>query len=828
MEPPSSRTSSTSSPATPATTASTPLSTRPSTDGSPYAFTSSTSRPYLPLRKASSEALRNGHMTRRTPERQHHNYVLDRGIPEETAIEKAQHSPSKTQPSTTYTSSPRLRQPRQDGLQPPFQPQPKTRARSFSEEPSQSSHTIRQPILRAATSIPDYKAIRNAYKQTAESLPPSPQFDRTVSAGHSLHSTRSPSFWRNGGADSLRTSIRSAMSNRSSTTQQEWSETERSSVWTNASTASEMLPSNPHWPLIKEEEMSVEDAINMYADDSAEDNEDGKSRTQQSSSPSTVNRISNHVPPPSISRVPPGVLSLPFANGKPNSGSMSLPTAQVQASSHVAAGHIDHTTPVKDRLRALVSVPRDRYGFKKQSKDITVVQYDAWNATYTKYLERRRKKWIALMKNHNLPTDNPTRFPPRSDKVKRYIRKGIPPEWRGNAWFWYAGGPAILSKQAGVYDILLKRAETGHLSEGDREHIERDLHRTYPDNIHFKPDIPPTPSPTRPPTAVEPSLSSSNPPSTTQDISADVPMITSLRNVLQAFAIANPKTGYCQSLNFLAAHLLLFLHGNEEKAFHLLSILCSHHLPGTHSLSLEGANIDIGVLMLLLRETMPALWNKLDDRADATVALAAGDMRVSTGLPTVSLATTAWFMSCYAASLPVETTCRVWDALFYEGSKTLFRIGLAIFRMAEPEVMKLAAVAAKRGSGKRGAGGGAMEPMEAFQVVQMLPRTLLDANAVMEIATGKRKGAFAGMGIGGKEGFGGISQKLVERRREERRGLYKAEKERVLKPLDRREGEEVIGNGGVSESRGDKLVKKMPSRVRLNRLKSLRSPSKIS
>ena len=32
-------------------------------------------------------------------------------------------------------------------------------------------------------------------------------------------------------------------------------------------------------------------------------------------------------------------------------------------------------------------------------------------------------------------TTTPTRFPPRSDKVKKMIRRGIPPEWRGNAWF---------------------------------------------------------------------------------------------------------------------------------------------------------------------------------------------------------------------------------------------------------------------------------------------------------------------------------------------------------------------------------------------------------
>ena len=563
--------------------------------------------------------------------------------------------------------------------------------------------------------------------------------------------------------------------------------------------------------------MSVEDAVDMYVDGFSEEGLDKPMSSKDGSPelPRTSSSPSNSADSPIVkadstfSPTPPAPnISGSFPN--PHKGSISLPQPQIRASSHVASGHIDPTPSVENRLKALISVPRDQYGFKKQSKDVTVAQYDAWNAGYVKYLERRKKKWIALMKHHNLPIDKPVRFPPRSDKVKRYIRKGIPPEWRGAAWFWYAGGPAMLNKQAGVYDILLKRASTGHLSEQDREHIERDLHRTYPDNIHFKPDvIPPPTAPSRPGTSADNLASTTAPRMSTSfnTSNPDTPLINSLRNVLQAFAIHNPRTGYCQSLNFLAAHLLLFLSGDEERAFHLLCILTTVHLPGTHGIALEGANIDIGVLMLLLRDLMPTLWPRIDDRADATLSLAAGDMRVSTGLPTVSLATTAWFMSCFASTFPPETACRVWDALFYEGSKTLFRVGLAIFKIGEPEMRK------------------ATEPMEAFQVVQTLPRRLLDANLVMDVATGKRRaGLFGGVSVGGggKEGFGAISQKMVERRREERRGLYRKERERVLKSVEEAEG----GGGDAKEGEGQKTLSKKPSRIRLNRLKSLRSPGK--
>ena len=46
-----------------------------------------------------------------------------------------------------------------------------------------------------------------------------------------------------------------------------------------------------------------------------------------------------------------------------------------------------------------------------------------------------------------------------------------------------------------------------------------------------------------------------------------------LRRVLLAFSVQNPRIGYCQSMNFLAAALLLALDRSEEKAFWVLVCL---------------------------------------------------------------------------------------------------------------------------------------------------------------------------------------------------------------------------------------------------------------
>lgn len=377
-----------------------------------------------------------------------------------------------------------------------------------------------------------------------------------------------------------------------------------------------------------------------------------------------------------------------------------------------------------------IAIPRDIYGFKKEGQHVTAVQYDAWNSAYVAHVERRRKKWLALMKQHKLSTDNPTEFPSKSDKVKRYVRKGIPPEWRGAAWFWYAGGPAIVSRHKGLYEKLLHKASTGQVKLHDQENIDRDLYRTFPDHVLFKPD----------------------PPNAGSDIDygrEETPMIRSLLRVLQAFAIHKPEVGYCQSLNFLAAQLLVFLHGNEEKAFHMLNVITQTYFPGTHGASLEGANTDIGVFMDLLQESMPAVWRKLDDRPQGSL---------KSTMPTASLATTAWFMSALLNTLPPESVARVWDCMFYDGSKAVFQAALAIVRIGEPKLLR------------------ARDPMEAFQVLQTLPKGLLDANALMDVSTRKNRG-----------GFGRISQDLIDNRRREK-GRLNAFAKNCTPPLDDRAG----------------------------------------
>jgi hypothetical protein len=412
-----------------------------------------------------------------------------------------------------------------------------------------------------------------------------------------------------------------------------------------------------------------------------------------------------------------------------------------------------------------VDETRDQYGFRKQNQYVSQEQYDSWNEGYRDYMARRQKKWVAYLKESGLMTDNPNRFPQRSTKTKRFVRKGIPPKWRGAAWFYYAGGPAILAKHGGLYDELL----TQTAKDVDNEAIERDLHRTFPDNVRFRsattsgmPNTETTETRNSQSTVTELTGNAARPNETA--------MISSLRRVLHAFSIYNPRIGYCQSLNFLAGLLLLFVE-TEEQAFWLLNIITRVYLPGTHEMSLEGANVDLGVLMTSLREVMPAVWGKIGGELDGTESVKPKSRRYRKGgaaettrLPPITLCMTAWFMSCFIGTLPIETTLRVWDVFFYEGSKTLFRIALAIFKLGEAEIKSVA------------------DPMEIFQVVQTIPRRLVDANGLMEACFRRRNG------------FGHLSQDEIEQKRQARRDYVKLENERAAAGL----GEEAA----VADTKG--------------------------
>lgn len=148
-------------------------------------------------------------------------------------------------------------------------------------------------------------------------------------------------------------------------------------------------------------------------------------------------------------------------------------------------------------------------------------------------------------------------------KVKKLIRAGIPSVFRSQIW-WVCSGGADKMKLAPADQqyAALPKEDLGTLTPSAFE-IEKDLHRTFPNNDNVS--------------------------------SADGLIV--LRRVLIAYSVRNPTVGYCQSMNFIAAVLLMYL--DEEQAFWVLAALVEDILPEDYySPSLIGSRVDQQVIFI--------------------------------------------------------------------------------------------------------------------------------------------------------------------------------------------------------------------------------------
>ena len=115
--------------------------------------------------------------------------------------------------------------------------------------------------------------------------------------------------------------------------------------------------------------------------------------------------------------------------------------------------------------------------------------------------------------------------------------------------------------------------------------------------------------------------------------------------------------------------------------------------PEMYGRDLKGCRVELGALARLLRPRQPRLAKHVLDALGCDASLLA----------------TEWFLCLFATSLPAESTARLWDSLFVEGTKVLHRAALALLKRHSRALL----AAANAGAAMRAARDGAAAEHDA-------------------------------------------------------------------------------------------------------------------
>ncbi|KAH8584274.1 TBC domain containing [Cryptosporidium sp. chipmunk genotype I] len=230
-------------------------------------------------------------------------------------------------------------------------------------------------------------------------------------------------------------------------------------------------------------------------------------------------------------------------------------------------------------------------------------------------------------------------------RLMKLCISGIPSEIRGQVWCYLLGSDRMLRNNLNVYSNGLN----ANIDKNVENQIILDLHRTFPNSKYYS-------------------------------IYSSFNKFDALSRVLYAFASYDKAIGYCQSMNFIVAILLVNM--KEEAAFWSLVQLASSNrnkefmlcgwgdLETYYGEGMDGVIRDIVILESLCRQFIPEVSQKLEN--------------IGIDFQWFAL---EWFLCFFVTSLPLRSIMEILDLIFCFGNDVLFNISIALLDINRKKIL---------------------------------------------------------------------------------------------------------------------------------------------
>jgi hypothetical protein len=227
------------------------------------------------------------------------------------------------------------------------------------------------------------------------------------------------------------------------------------------------------------------------------------------------------------------------------------------------------------------------------------------------------------------------------------LAKGPPLQYRWLAWKFI--GYKLLKKEPGEYNELLALGRQPE-NKTNINQISKDVDRTFPDLPFFS-------------------------------IEAQGEYGQAIiQNILEAYSVKVPDVGYCQSMNFMVAFVLVISGGNEKESFWFFTAILerSHEqipfdgLRGFYESDFPLLHQYMSVFNALFKEWLPELWGHFDQQ----------------GVPD-QIWIQKWFMTCFLYSFPYGLCIRIWDNILAFGTRFIFNVSLSLLSLLRDQLIEL-------------------------------------------------------------------------------------------------------------------------------------------